>query len=63
MGISLVNPSLPSDARDVDDFLARADLMVAACDASAPPEANPGVALGLFIGALARSGRAAIPQR
>ena len=31
--------------------------MVSACDASAPPAANPGVRLGVVIGEAARSGR------
>jgi len=42
---------------DVGDWLARARPMVSACSAAVPPEANPGVRLGLAMGVLAREGR------
>src|SRR5579871_3653291 len=42
---------------DVRDFLDRAAVMAHACSASAPPAANPGVELGLLIGAAATHGR------
>ena len=42
---------------DVVDLLDRARLMVASCDASAPPASNPGVQLGVILGELALAGR------
>ncbi|MEK7704691.1 MAG: transaldolase, partial [Myxococcota bacterium] len=42
---------------DAHDLLARAGRMVRACGADVPPESNPGVRLGLVIGALAQAGR------
>ncbi len=42
---------------DVRGFMARAQTMVRACAASAPPASNPGVALGLAFGAAAVAGR------
>ncbi len=38
-------------------FLKRAQRMVEACGADVPPEENPGVALGIALGTLARAGR------
>jgi transaldolase/glucose-6-phosphate isomerase len=43
--------------RDVRTIFDIAAPMVSACDASAPPAANPGVRLGVVIGEAARSGR------
>ncbi|HEX4181395.1 MAG TPA: bifunctional transaldolase/phosoglucose isomerase [Caulobacteraceae bacterium] len=42
---------------DVRAFLASAKLMADACGPNAPPEANPGVELGLVLGAAAVAGR------
>jgi transaldolase/glucose-6-phosphate isomerase len=42
---------------DVRAFLASTQVMTRACSASAPPQANPGVELGLFLGAAALAGR------
>ena len=42
---------------DVRAFMASAAIMTHACAASAPPEANPGVELGLVLGAAAKVGR------
>ncbi|MBI1873652.1 MAG: bifunctional transaldolase/phosoglucose isomerase [Acidobacteria bacterium] len=42
---------------DVRSFVDRAEIMVHACASSVPPEANPGVTLGLILGTLARQGR------
>lgn len=42
---------------DVDDFLARTQLMVDSCSRSVPPNNNPGIELGVIMGALARQGR------
>lgn len=42
---------------DVRAFLASANLMTRACGPNAPPSANPGVALGLAMGAAAVAGR------
>ncbi len=42
---------------DVHELLERAQLMAQSCAASAAPEINPGVALGIIMGTLARSGR------
>ncbi len=42
---------------DVRAFVASARLMTHACEAGAPPAANPGVALGLVLGAAAVAGR------
>lgn len=42
---------------DVGAFLDRAEIMVHACASCVPPEANPGVTLGLILGTLARRGR------
>lgn len=41
----------------VPAFLDRSHLMVQACSAAVPPSANPGVALGLYLGMWARAGR------
>jgi len=41
---------------DVADFMARTNVMVRACAPSAPPKANPGVQLGLVLGAGALAG-------
>jgi transaldolase / glucose-6-phosphate isomerase len=42
---------------DVDKFLKRAQEMVVACGASVPVKDNPGVLLGIILGAAANSGR------
>ena len=42
---------------DVRAMLADAKIMTLACGASAPPAANPGVRLGLVLGAAAKAGR------
>jgi transaldolase/glucose-6-phosphate isomerase len=42
---------------DLGRFIASAELMVRSCDWSAPPEENPGVALGLALGVAAKAGR------
>ena len=42
---------------DVRAFMAATQTMVRSCAASAPPAANPGVALGLLLGAAAAAGR------
>ncbi len=42
---------------DVEDFLNRAALMVSACGPETPLAENPGVSLGLALGALAANGR------
>ena len=42
---------------DVRGFMAATQVMVRACAASAPPLANPGVTLGLLMGAAALAGR------
>jgi transaldolase/glucose-6-phosphate isomerase len=42
---------------DVARLLDTAEAMVHACDASVPPADNPGVKLGLILGALAKAGR------
>jgi transaldolase/glucose-6-phosphate isomerase len=42
---------------DVELFLRSAHLMVRSCAADVPPSENPGVALGLALGAAARKGR------
>jgi transaldolase/glucose-6-phosphate isomerase len=42
---------------DTNDFLARARTMADACGRDVPPRENPGVQLGLVMGALARAGR------
>jgi len=42
---------------DVRAFLASTQIMTRACSASAPPNANPGVTLGLALGAAALAGR------
>jgi transaldolase/glucose-6-phosphate isomerase len=42
---------------DTSDFLARAQTMAEACGPDVPPADNPGVHLGLVMGALARAGR------
>lgn len=42
---------------DVRQFLKRAALMVKSCSSAVPPEINPGVALGLIMGTLAKQGR------
>ena len=42
---------------DVAGFMARTQVMVRACAPSAPPKANPGVELGLVLGAGALAGR------
>jgi transaldolase/glucose-6-phosphate isomerase len=42
---------------NVLELLDRTHLMVQSCCAAVPPSANPGVALGLYLGAWARSGR------
>ena len=42
---------------DVRSFLAEAATMANACSAAAPPAANPGVELGLVVGAAANAGR------
>jgi transaldolase/glucose-6-phosphate isomerase len=41
----------------VADFLARTAVMTRACGPSAPPTANPGVALGVLLGEAAKAGR------
>ena len=41
---------------DVAGFMAQTRTMVSACAASAPPAANPGVELGLILGAAAKAG-------
>jgi len=43
--------------RDVRGFLERAQAMVRSCAADVPPAENPGVQLGLALGALAKLGR------
>ena len=42
---------------DVAGFMERTQVMVRACAPSAPPKANPGVALGLVLGAAGLAGR------
>ncbi len=42
---------------DLDQFLQSAALMVRACAAGTPPEANPGVQLGIILGVAAKNGR------
>ena len=42
---------------DVEDFLARTQLMVDSCSRSVPPAHNPGIRLGVILGILARQGR------
>jgi transaldolase/glucose-6-phosphate isomerase len=42
---------------DLDALLANAEAMVRACGPDVPPEANPGVQLGLALGAAAKAGR------
>ena len=42
---------------DVRAFVASARIMTHSCEAGAPPAANPGVALGLALGAAAKAGR------
>src|SRR5262245_49444629 len=42
---------------DVADFLRRAAHLARACGPAVPPETNPGVALGIALGTLARQGR------
>jgi transaldolase/glucose-6-phosphate isomerase len=42
---------------DLERFLARVDAMAAACGPGVPPATNPGVQLGVILGAAARSGR------
>ena len=42
---------------DVERFLDSALRMVQACAASVPPDANPGVSLGIILGTLGRQGR------
>jgi hypothetical protein len=42
---------------DTGAFLDRAEVMARACGADAPPEANPGVLLGVALGVAARQGR------
>jgi transaldolase/glucose-6-phosphate isomerase len=42
---------------DIEAFLAATRAMVRSCSASAPPAANPGLALGLLLGVAARAGR------
>jgi transaldolase / glucose-6-phosphate isomerase len=42
---------------EVGRFIDAAELMVHGCDWSAPPDANPGVALGLALGLAANAGR------
>lgn len=42
---------------DLARLLAETQLMVRSCDGSVPPSANPGVALGIALGAAARAGR------
>ena len=42
---------------DVEDFLARTQLMVDSCSRSVPPVRNPGVTLGIILGSLAKQGR------
>ncbi len=42
---------------NVPEFLDRTHLMVQACSAAVPPSANPGVALGLYLGTWAKAGR------
>lgn len=41
---------------DVPDFLDRTEIMVHSCASCVPPEANPGVVLGMIPGVLARRG-------
>jgi transaldolase / glucose-6-phosphate isomerase len=48
---------LAASGRDARSFLAAAQVMARACGADVPPQENPGVALGLAIGVLARHGR------
>jgi transaldolase / glucose-6-phosphate isomerase len=43
--------------RDVREFLEHAQAMVRSCGADVPPAENPGVQLGLVLGALAQRGR------
>ena len=42
---------------DLPAFLERAEIMVQACASCVPPEANPGVVLGIILGTLAKQGR------
>ncbi len=42
---------------DVSEFLARTEIMVQSCAAFVPPDVNPGVALGIIMGTLAKQGR------
>lgn len=42
---------------DVPDWLHRTRHMVRSCSAAVPPAANPGVALGLYLGGWAKTGR------
>ncbi len=42
---------------DVEDFLNSATRMVQSCAASVPPDANPGVSLGIILGTLGQQGR------
>jgi transaldolase/glucose-6-phosphate isomerase len=42
---------------DLEELLSRAERMVGACGPEAPPERNPGVALGVVLGTLAERGR------
>jgi len=42
---------------DLDQFLHSAALMVRACAAGTPPDANPGVQLGIMLGVAAKHGR------
>ncbi len=48
---------LAATGHDVGAFLRSAGVMAQACGPDVPPSDNPGVALGLAIGVLARSGR------
>jgi transaldolase/glucose-6-phosphate isomerase len=42
---------------DVEEFLDRTEVMMQSCAPCVPPEANPGVALGVILGRLAQRGR------